>query len=266
MSGGSVDGRPAGLQANDACAGVPSLAALQNLQVDKLVNEPNWHDFGTPDFQQRTVAYRNYSLPVGSNVSRSGPSTCSDTSSMSIAFSARTDSSHYTSRTPSLSYGGSVSGSSDRTSYAGSVSGCPLFNEEGTFDEPAGHALGLWPCMFGFLRCNGVFQDAIDWQTHCQYHFRGYLPMSIRCPFGCDQAFQGSSTEETWNHLWIHVMMNHRQGGTFAYRPDGNLINHLWRNKIISDADEQELRRNGFLSGDAEPYLQSARTNRRVRN
>lgn len=220
---------------------VPRPALRRNSQSDKRVDE--WYGTGAGDLEQRLNTYNP--LPRGSQP-RYTPTSPSISSSMGQSVNSSAGST----QVPSLSSSRSTRRSSitsARTSYAGSVLG-PSQNllregEDGVLEAPPVQQMATWQCPFTFLGCNVSFVDIRQWDTHCQAHFRMQLPRYIECPFaGCAWSYTGESGAETWRSRWEHVWTEHGNGGVVEPRATRSMIDHLWRSRLVSDAQEQELR------------------------
>lgn len=242
-----------------------SLATLRHLNpiTHRIIDDTGWQLGDLDTFEQRFSAPRYYLPPPTDQISISKAS-----SGLSMAPSATDVSS---TGLPSLA--GSdltlASYSEALTNCAGSVSN-PLQNlleaggSSGALLLPSTSAAVNWQCPFGFLGCENTFEDMDTWDVHCQAHFRGTLPRSITCPFVCSHISIGSSGTEAWQDRKAHIQEHHCLGGQSDPRVSQGLINHLWRTKVITNAEEQELRRYGRLIGN-NIHLESASTAREFR-
>lgn len=252
----------------DNASGMPSFDALRNGQTQRLVYGSEWDSTGgTPDFQQRFNTSR-YSFPLSQQaVPRYTPSVASDTSSMAMtAYSRSSYGSHFSSSsgTPSLI---SSSGQSTGRCSVGTGRACSilaphqtLLDEDGCIEEEVApiQTRGGWSCPFKFLGCHKPLQDMHDFDMHSQFHLKGQLPRAMYCPFqDCAWFANTTSGQETWVDRRQHVQQQHPEGGSVRDHVDPALLMHMWQCKLISDAEEQELRSAGCLSGNTIPYMES---------
>lgn len=250
-----------------------SLTGLELLEIQRLVDEEHWHNLERPDFHQRALAAQ-YSFPLAPSVA-SRPD--SDTSSMAMAVSVQSLPSvksalslySLSSHIPSLVSGPTaMSGPSIHTSQAASALFFDLLEEdsEGALREPENRVEEGLHCMFGFLGCSQSFAGLERWDTHCQSHLHGHLPWEVHCPFQCAWMQAGTSGKEAWDARMSHVRSVHQGVGVVETdrRPASTLISHLWKHRIIDDAQMKELRKHGRLTGN-QIFLRSERSERRRR-
>lgn len=158
--------------------------------------------------------------------------------------------------TPSFgSYPTARSGSSVRTSCADSLLLQNVLEEDeaGIPRAPSTENIeGRLACSYSFLACSFRTNNLEEWDTHCVSHFRGVLPKTTECPFYlCEWSIKAESGEEAWRCRVIHIVADgHSQQGFVDTnrRPKASLIDHLWRHRIIDDADKKQLIRHGRLS------------------
>ena len=220
--------------------------ALRRNSTDRRVGE--WYSTGAGALERRlNTPGQEYYCPLPSGSSpRYTPVSPSISSSMGQSVSSQVGST----RAPSLVTSASTrrsSISSARTSYAGSLleptQNLLIQGDDGVLEVTPNQRTVTWQCPFGFLGCNVVFADIYQWDTHCQAHFRMSLPRHVECPFTrCDWTYTGDSGSEAWRYRWEHVWTIHGNGGTVEPRATRSMIDHLWRNRLISDDQEQELR------------------------
>lgn len=236
-------------------------AALQSRDLKKLIDEPNWHDKDKLDFLHRTVV-QQYRYPAAQGVRERSESPNSDTSSMAVSIHTHstpirssTPSSYAgSSYTPSLgSYPTARSGSSVRTSRADSLLEQHLLevDETGVAQAPSSQNIaGRLACPFSFLECRYRSDNLEEWDVHSQSHLRGYLPKEVHCPFKCAWTNLGESGAAAWRQRILHIVADHPDDEVDTNsRPKQSLIDHLWRHRLIDDAQKKELIRHGRLTG-----------------
>ena len=123
-------------------------------------------------------------------------------------------------------------------------------NEEGALsqDVPEHRPTVQLPCCFSFLRCSYWSSDMDEWYTHCSSHFHGQPPPTrVQCPY-CDIPFRQGS--DAWEARMHHIADHHIQSGAALGqpRPDSQLFSYLWEQRLITDAQLQELRVHHYLS------------------
>ena len=240
-------------------SGTPaSLAALDARHLERLIEEKNWHDFLRPDFRERVLAAQ-YRFRTGHDSSQQKLNRQkSDSSSMAVSVDTARSSAFGSPRSeaypPSLgAYSSVYSGHTLRTSLAESFFQPNILDEgpEGALEVTTRTPAGRLACSFGFLACEFRSNDLGEWDTHCQSHFHGDLPVTADCPFRCDWSRTAASGQEAWDARIIHVVSQHRSDEAIDAnrRPDGALLQHLWRKGIIDDAQMKELRKHGRLTG-----------------
>lgn len=94
----------------------------------------------------------------------------------------------------------------------------------------------IYHCLFHILRCDERFDSAEEWKTHVLSHFRTHPPpTSARCPM-CQERFFDDRQGQAWDDMLEHVAQHYQRGHTLALsRPDFELMQYLYRWKIISD-------------------------------
>ena len=248
----------------------PILAALNDLILEPVANEENWHDVNDPDFLLRTVVEGQYRFNNGyEGEPRWYKKPDSDTGSMAVTSYSRSTllgSSRQSAHAPSLV---SLSTLSSKPSLGNRTDSFLQQNvleedEYGNLEIPLESRQGRLACDFGFLDCVETFNDVGEWDMHCQSHFRGELPESVRCPFECEWSTTAKSGREAWDQRSIHVGSQHCPLGAVVAgrRPDQSLLRHLWRTRIINDAQFKELRKTGRLTETGQIHLRSANSRR----
>jgi hypothetical protein len=256
-------GRSASADAEVARSNLALLAELQQLEIKPIVDEENWHDHESPGFQQRVLAAQLAELSTFDGNLPAPPKVASGASVVAMSLSVQdtnrsgpTSSSQSRSDyTPSLiSHSTLQSSSAARTSHASSVAVHHVLEEDvdGVLFQPPEIRIerGL-RCSFWFLACVEEFDNLDDWDTHCQSHLHGRLPLKAACPFECTWSHTASDGEDAWQARMLHVIGAHRGHGVVdtLSRPDGTLLQHLWNVGIIDNAQLKELRQYGFLTG-----------------
>jgi hypothetical protein len=98
-------------------------------------------------------------------------------------------------------------------------------------------------CSFKFPNCSFVSQDAEQWKTHCQSHFRGKEPSkTVECPL-CDFQYTSEDGWAAWNRRVEHFKVSHHDRDLTALRfspPEFSLFKHMWRKCLIRDQDLEE--------------------------
>ena len=236
----------------------PRYEDFQQMQLEPLVAEDSWHNDEENDFPTRIVA-NHYRIADGSDrVPRTWQDPGSVTSSMAMSDQSRgtgpgsaRGSSRYTTNPLERSQSSTGSGSIPRTSNASTYPQSIIIEEHhGLSDSPEPSNGGL-ACAYAFLACSFDSFDFHAWDAHCRSHFQGRLPTSVRCPFDCSWYVSAATGEETWNYRNEHIMRHHLPGGTIDHsrRADTTLIDHLWREGLIDESQEVELRRYGRVVG-----------------
>jgi hypothetical protein len=230
-----------------------SLATLRHLipATHRIIDDARWQAGDPGGFEQRFSVTRYYLPPP----MEQGPRSTSSSETSSMAMTAATTPSTRPPPLAGLSTAGPISRPHPSRVDAG---------ESGVLEAPDMSTSQAWQCSFGFLGCEATFDDIEAWNAHCKAHFRGRLPRMVTCPFGCPGSFLGSTGIEAWQERIAHVHRHHEHGGRLRVRPDQNLICHLWRTRVVTDAEEQELRRCGRLGGNS-VYLESASSGPRRR-
>ena len=242
------------------------LAALESLHLERLVDTEDWQNTDSSDFHERVLAgqYRFPEAVVRDLQPLKQPERA--TSSMAVSVATTQSSAFVSSRsapyTPSLvSCSTWRSEQSARTSRADSVLVFEVLGEdaEGADEEVNPRPQRVLPCSFSFLGCDFTFRSLEQWDTHCKSHFYESLPRSVDCPFHCDWTWEAATGEQAWRARVVHVWSEHRHQGVVdtTRRPNSWLIQHLWREGIIDNAQQKELRANGRLTG-SQPFLRSA--------
>ncbi|KAK1072159.1 hypothetical protein LTR74_002733 [Friedmanniomyces endolithicus] len=243
-----------------------TLAALRAQTVQPLINGDGWYGANDDDFQHRFAA-RGYQFPGTANSQpRILRRADSDVRSMAVAHSRSTTLESVSSAgyPPSLGSYLTASGSSVLTAEVDS------FLQESYLEEVEGGALEQRlpnrPCPYSILECTFSSTDLDEWDTHVRFHFKGALPKRCFCPFeGCSWSETAATGQQAWNWRLVHINLQRTAHRIVvpvdAGHPD---VEHLWRKKIITDAQLKELRQFGRLSADQAAYLSSSRPERRT--
>lgn len=103
-------------------------------------------------------------------------------------------------------------------------------------------------CPFNLLYCLKDFSNGDDWVKHSLTHFvtRNRVmvgpPRRNRCCF-CDAVFESHNPLESWALRMEHVQFHHHLGHRLAVaRPDFELFEYLFENKLIDDATYKDLK------------------------
>lgn len=249
----------------------PSLARLRSHDVHPTIED--WSHL--PDTAGPKFAVQAYTFPEGpASVPRSLPL---DTSSMTpLTLQNLSDfGSVYPESVPSLASSSSVaSRPSLSSSAAGSVGQIYRLDPDGEEDEDLGTTQHpgitsprpafqkpITPCLFSFLGCQqSSFLNAEHWYEHSKTHFRGHPPPStLRCPYtSCPWGVSSRDGEEAWAARWEHLEGEHDvlvDGEKLREKRDPLLYKHLWKDRVITDAQLQELRSFGQLGSNRQPYV-----------
>ncbi|OJJ47082.1 hypothetical protein ASPZODRAFT_132019 [Penicilliopsis zonata CBS 506.65] len=133
------------------------------------------------------------------------------------------------------------SASLDTRAYVGLEGSRNLLEDDGTgtLVVPRTAQFGhIYTCLFHILDCHETFDCADEWKTHVLSHFRTHSPPNTaRCPLCPDERFLSGMRHSAWDRMMNHVLIAHyHQGQTLARsRPDFELMQYLYRLKIISD-------------------------------
>ncbi|KAI7197862.1 hypothetical protein KC363_g23 [Hortaea werneckii] len=204
-------------------------------------------------------AVQQYSSLVG-NSSQSGslPPPKSDSGSCLVppdSHASMASVSHPSSYLPSLASSSLEDmTSSARTSEASSILTNPSIPELELTEGPFAIQSNAWlPCCYPWLGCRQSFERLDTWHIHCLSHHRGNPPKTVRCPFSCDWSTVAATGYEAWNQRWRHIASKH-SAETFVpdSRADAETVVHMWRPRILSNAQLKEIRELGCL-GESEP-------------
>ena len=150
---------------------------------------------------------------------------------------------------PSLGTGTSIGSSSASAAENRSSIDTKKCHVDATSKENLTHTTQL-TCLFKFLGCTETFAgSAEEWYEHSKTHLRGRSPPSfLRCPYAsCPWTVSGV---EAWELRWAHLQQTHdlmSDGENVCEKRDGQLFEYLWKARLISSAQLQELRRSGRL-------------------
>jgi hypothetical protein len=122
---------------------------------------------------------------------------------------------------------------------------------------------GTLQCTFAFLGCREEFISASTWKTHCNSHFHSHPPPTqSQCPFCASQWGHPSAWEERLDH----ISSQHRGERIGAgYRVDYDLFRHLFRLRVVTSSQYQELERRGRCDGVGGVYLETSNSRRERR-
>jgi hypothetical protein len=122
---------------------------------------------------------------------------------------------------------------------------------------------GILQCTFAFLGCHEEFTSASTWKTHCDSHFHSHPPPTrSQCPFCASQWERPSAWEDRLDHISTH----HRGERIDArYRVDYGLFRHLFRLRVVTSSQYQELERRGRCDGVGGVYLETSNSRRERR-
>jgi hypothetical protein len=125
------------------------------------------------------------------------------------------------------------------------IQGTPLLNSDGDELDPP-----KLSCCFWFLDCHVKYTEEDQWKEHCLTHFRGKLPPKVSVCLFCSLKFESTNSNHSWAMRMDHIARYHRFGFNLriARQPDYDLFTYLWKQKIICEADYQELMTNYRLS------------------
>ncbi|KAF2629773.1 hypothetical protein BU25DRAFT_274017 [Macroventuria anomochaeta] len=139
-----------------------------------------------------------------------------------------------------------ITDSSISTSLADQCAGKPLLDEvDGVLMQQLAEAnTPEYECVFWFLNCSYVSRIESEWNTHCLSHFRGKNPpRAVQCPLCAWQTICNEGPE-AWNLKMEHLASTHLAYGwnLRAARPDFDLFQYLWQQRLIGDQDLKELK------------------------
>lgn len=122
---------------------------------------------------------------------------------------------------------------------------------------------GTLQCTFAFMGCQEEFTCASAWKTHCNSHFHSHPPPTrSQCPF-CASDWQNVSA---WEDRLDHISSHHRGERIDAgYRVDYGLFRHLFRLRVVTSSQYQELERRGRCDGVGGVYLETNNSRRERR-
>jgi hypothetical protein len=122
---------------------------------------------------------------------------------------------------------------------------------------------GTLQCTFAFLGCREEFISASTWKTHCNSHFHSHPPPTqSQCPFCASQWGHPSAWEERLDH----ISSQHRgERIGVGYRVDYDLFRHLFRLRVVTSSQYQELERRGRCDGVGGVYLETSNSRRKRR-
>lgn len=249
----------------------PSLALLGSERVHPRIQDWKSED----DKPGLEIAEQAYTFP---NDPLSVPRSLPD-SEGSMAAMLQTSSgfeASFASSVPSLSSGSSIGSSSSIPSSAASLAIRPgLLDFEGCyidaqssnpFDTSSPCTRGV-SCLFAFLGCEKIFRDDGEWYEHSKSHLQGRQPPNhLRCPYpSCSWATWKPDGETAWSERWMHLQNKHDVLGdaeSLCEKRDTQLYDHLWRARLISAVQLQDLKRSGRLGTDGQPFVTTERSER----
>lgn len=184
--------------------------------------------------------------------------------------------SSFTNTVPSLCSGSSIGSSSSIPSLAASLAIRPgLLDFEGCYTDaqssnlfnPSGPRARGVSCLFAFLGCEKTFIDDGEWYEHSKSHLQGKPPPNhLRCPYrSCSWTTWKPDGETAWSERWIHLGNKHDVLGDAEFlceKRDSQLYEHLWRARLISAVQLQDLKRSGQLGADSQPFVTTERSER----
>lgn len=241
-----------GSSENNAYVVAPSsdlAAGLEALNLTKLIEDKCWDRNGPEGFHQRAVAAQYSFSNNAQSVPRSFESRSTASSMALTAFSRTTYgiSSNRSLDSPSLDSRSTRSDTASiRTSRADSVTGYKLPEE-----EEADSVAEDFPCPYPFLNCAAVFEDVTQWSTHCKWHFRGYAPRTLECPFCSKWSVTAKNGSDIWDEQFQHVDSEHAGGGMLdvGKGPSQSLIQQLYTSGAINVVQRKELSQHRRLVG-----------------
>jgi hypothetical protein len=269
-----------------SASGQPSLSEqLRQLDLERIIEQPDWHENNQQDFHQRLAA--RCSLPGHVDGTPGAQAFDPETSSAMTTYSGSTSytlsSSSLRSEYPQSLYPPSVQSTTPRslpslastaTCSASSIGTRSLgafkqqyqlqenvseVEEEESSEEEPQPGSRVLVCAYKYLDCAATFDDLGTWDTHCKAHFRRKLPNKIDCPFACNWVGSGETGEEAWDARYDHIVESHESSQDLVdtnRRPSTSLIDYFWKRGIINEGQMKELRRYGRISGSI--YTQSA--------
>lgn len=95
------------------------------------------------------------------------------------------------------------------------------------------------PCEFVSIDCGVTFHpdDSENWIAHTLSHFNNLLPPSKCLCLFCDEEFEDNyDSYSNWRNRMIHSR-EHILDGETNIRPDFSVLNYMWKNGLMSDAD-----------------------------
>jgi len=122
---------------------------------------------------------------------------------------------------------------------------------------------GTLQCTFAFLGCREEFISVSTWKTHCNSHFHSHSPPTrSQCPFCASQWDHPLAWEDRLDHISSHHRDQRIDAG---YRADYGLFRHLFRLRVVSSSQYQELERRGRCDGVGNVYLETSNPRRERR-
>jgi len=122
---------------------------------------------------------------------------------------------------------------------------------------------GTLQCTFAFLGCREEFTSATTWKTHCTSHFHSHPPPTrSQCPFCASQWEHSSAWEDRLDHISSHHRGERIDAG---YKVDYGLFRHLFRLRVVTPSQYQELERRGRCDGVGGVYLETSNSRRERR-
>ena len=99
-------------------------------------------------------------------------------------------------------------------------------------------------CPFNIVYdCSMTYVEVEEWIKHSLKHFRHIGPSTSNVCCFCDATFHGATGQQSWRERMQHVASHHRLGNKLAYaRPDFQLFDYLWSNKLIANAEYKDLK------------------------
>lgn len=102
-------------------------------------------------------------------------------------------------------------------------------------------------CPFNLMFCFMAFSNLEEWIAHSLTHFSRISPSPSNICCFCEQTFRYPTGQQSWRERMQHVALHHQLGSKLAHaRPDFELFDYLWRNKVILTAEYKDLKGNSI--------------------
>ena len=118
-------------------------------------------------------------------------------------------------------------------------------DQSGVLILPTPRTPSILECPFNLLNCHSTFSVRADWILHSVGHFcRVKPPKKNKCCF-CESKFYSEDAVASWQNRMEHVFLHHCFGHRLAHaRPDFELYEYLWQNKVISGPVYRDIKGN----------------------